>query len=81
MPRVTARLPDQSFENERRIREMLGTKSGAETVSIALSFTRKVHDLLKRFPGKDLVLRSSEGQLEKVIYPEGNIPPKGKLAG
>ena len=69
MPKVTMSLTDGDVRNTEKIRELLpNTRSNAHAVSIALSLTAYLADEMSR--GDELLLRSPDGTLQRVVMPE-----------
>ena len=68
MPKVTMSLTDRDAENTEKIRQALQARSNAHAVSIALSLTAFLVEQLQR--GNEVLLRTPEGELQKVIMTE-----------
>ncbi|WP_286965335.1 hypothetical protein [Methylobacterium sp.] len=68
MPKVTMALSDGDARNASEIQETTDARSKAHALSIALSLTRFVIDRLLN--GDELVFRTRDGRLERVLMPE-----------
>ncbi len=68
MPKVTMSLTDRDAANTEMLHRVLDARSNAHAVSIALSLTAFVVSELQK--GNELVVRSPNGDLMKVIMPE-----------
>jgi hypothetical protein len=69
MRKVTMGLTDRDVDNTNFIREVVQARSNAQVVSIALSLTRFIVAALT-VPGAQLLLRNSDGTLDRVIMSE-----------
>ncbi len=67
MRKVTMNLTERDVKNTERLRLKLHTRSNAEAVSAALTITSSLSDLLD--DNKELIIRSKNGDIEKVIIP------------
>lgn len=68
MPKVTMALSDSDARNASDIQLSTNARSKAHALSIALTLTRYVLARLMR--GDELVLRTPEGRLERIVMPE-----------
>lgn len=79
MPKVTMSLTQRDVENTEVLRKALDARSNAHVVSIALSLTSFLVDHMKR--GDELVLRTPDGELQRVIMTELQaVAPKAVAA-
>jgi hypothetical protein len=69
MIRVTMNLTDQDIANVNFLTELPGVRNRTHAVSVSLAFTAFVAHALKR-PKAQLLLRDSEGNLERIVMPE-----------
>lgn len=68
MPKVTMSLTDRDVANTELVRQLLDALSNAHAVSIALSLTAYLVDQMRS--GHELLLRSPEGNLERLVMSE-----------
>lgn len=68
MPKVTMSLTERDVANTEKLREALGSRSNAHTVSIALSLTCFIVDQLRE--GSEILLQDLNGKSQKVVMAE-----------
>ena len=67
MHNVTMSLTESDVKNTERLRLRLHANNNAEAVSAALTITSFLSDVLDN--NKELIIRSKNGDMEKVIIP------------
>lgn len=67
LTKVSMNLTERDIRNTEKLRHALHTRSNAEAVSVALGVTASLTDLLRNH--SELVLRSQNGQCEKLVIP------------
>jgi len=69
MIRVTMNLTDQDIANVSFLTELPGVRNRTHAVSVSLAFAAFVARALRR-PNAQILLKDSEGNLERIVMPE-----------
>lgn len=62
---VTMGLTEKDMQNTSRLKEKFRSRNNAEAVSVALSITSSLSELLGK--GSELFVKTSTGKIEKII--------------